>query len=226
MTNNIQLTQNGNVISAIDNQEKIQVEKYNHEQEPTDQQNQRKIAIIENLLDTTALIIDVIWNKFSIKINAQVISLRLFIQETLRRSRTSWNTLQIALFYLLRIKPKISTLPVSTKTNNKGDPATCGRRMFLASLIISSKYLQDRNYANSAWSKISGLPIRDINAIERRFLILIDYNLFIKDNIFKNWSNFLRLHICPISECEVTQKDAFSIVENQQAITKFVDCQV
>lgn len=230
MTNNIQLTQNGNMISATDNQGKIQIEK---EQESADQQNKRMIAIIENLVDTTALIIDVIWKKFSLKLNTQVISLRLFIQEVLRRSRTSWATLETALFYLLRIKLQIATLQPESMTiestttiNEKGDPATCGRRMFLASLIIASKYLQDCNYSNSAWSKISGLPIKDINAIERRFLNLINYNLFIKDNIFKNWSYYLRSHICPISENEVMQEDAFSIDENQRAITQFVKCHV
>ncbi|CAG8688042.1 14204_t:CDS:1, partial [Cetraspora pellucida] len=152
---------------------------------------------------TTALIIDVIWNKYFISLNLQVISLRPFIQETLRRSRISWYTLQTALFYLLRIKHKIATLEVgslTTETANKSDPATCGRRMFLASLIIASKYLQERNYANSAWSKICGFSVKDINAIERRFLILIDYNLFIKDNIFNNWTNFLRSHICSFSD--------------------------
>ncbi|CAG8531386.1 21934_t:CDS:2 [Dentiscutata erythropus] len=234
MISNIQLILNGNVISATDNQEKIQIEKYNHEQEPADQQHQRKIAIAKNLVDTTALIIDVIWDKSSPSLNAQGISLRLFIQEILRRSRTSWTTLQTALFYLLRIKSKIATLQLesltkesTTKTNNnKNDPATCGRRMFLASLIIASKYLHDCNYANSAWSKISGLPIKDINAIERRFLTLIEYDLFIKDNIFKNWTNFLRSHICTISGCEVIQKNTSSIVENQQAITQFVECRV
>ncbi|CAG8620882.1 14219_t:CDS:2 [Cetraspora pellucida] len=207
MTNKIQeLTQNGN-----DN---------HHSQKTYDHQ---KIVMIENIIDTTALIIDVIWNKFFISLNSQVIPLRLFIQETIRRSRTSWSTLQTALFYLLRIKPKIATLEVEI-TDNKSDPATCGRRMFLASLIIASKYLQDRNYANSAWSKICGLHVKEINAIERRFLILIDYNLFIKDNIFNNWTNFLRSRICTFSGLK--QKGLFSKDEDQRAIAQFVECQV
>ncbi|CAG8752521.1 3266_t:CDS:1, partial [Racocetra fulgida] len=109
---------------------------------------------------------------------------------------------------------------LTDKSDNKCDPATCGRRMFLASLIIASKYLQDRNYANSAWSKISGLPVKDINAIERRFLILINYNLFIKDSTFKTWTNFLSSRICS-SGSEVKQKVVFSKGEDQQ----FVECQ-
>ncbi|CAG8507256.1 22605_t:CDS:1 [Racocetra persica] len=126
----------------------------------------------------------------------------------------------MALFYLMRIKPKIATLEVkdTTKTNNKSDPATCGHRMFLASIIIASKYLQDCNHANSAWSKICGLPVKDINAIERRFLILIDYNLFIKNNIFQNWSNCLRSSIYSFSRSEIKKNEVFSKDEDQRAI--------
>lgn len=32
------------------------------------------------------------------------------------------------------------------------DPVVCGRRMFLAALIIASKFLQDRTYSNRGWS--------------------------------------------------------------------------
>ncbi|CAG8837105.1 6857_t:CDS:2, partial [Cetraspora pellucida] len=132
-------------------QELTQNENNNHSQETY---NHQKIVMKENIVGN---------------LDSQVISLRLFIQETLRRLRISWFTLQTALFYLLRIKHKIATLEIeiTTKPDNKSDSATCGRRMFLASLIIASKYLQDRNYSNSAWSKICGLSVKDINEIER-----------------------------------------------------------
>ncbi|PKY30039.1 hypothetical protein RhiirB3_297993, partial [Rhizophagus irregularis] len=122
---------------------------------------------------------------------AKIIPLRLFLQETLRRSRTSYSTLQTALFYLFRIKPQISSTSRHSNQSQNNDPATCGRRMFLAALIVASKYLQDRNYSNRAWSKISGLPVHEINANEICFLKLIDYNLFIAEDIFKRWSSLL-----------------------------------
>jgi hypothetical protein len=187
-----------------------------------DVKNYRKNALVENLVDTTVSIINVIWINFPVHLNSQVIPLRLFIQETLRRSRTSWSTLQTALFYLMRIKPHIKFLwlnpdrwTLNSKDDNNGsDPATCGRRMFLASLIVASKYLQDRNYANNAWSKICGLPVREINILERRFLNLIDYNLFIGEDVYKNWTNLLRNHFQNISGSEVT-------AENQQVVAQF-----
>jgi len=192
-----------------------------------DVKNYRKNALVENLVDTTVSIINVIWYNFPVHLNSQVIPLRLFIQETLRRSRTSWSTLQTALFYLMKIKPQIKFLwlnpdrwtlnskdDISSNNNQGSDPATCGRRMFLASLIIASKYLQDRNYANNAWSKICGLPVQEINVIERRFLKLIDYNLFIGEDVYKNWTNLLRTQFQNISGNEVT-------AENQQAVAQF-----
>jgi len=192
-----------------------------------DVKNYRKNALVENLVDTTVQIINVIWINFPVHLNSQVIPLRLFIQETLRRSRTSWSTLQTALFYLMRIKSQITMLWLNpdrwtlnskddnnNNNNNGSDPATCGRRMFLASLIVASKYLQDRNYANNAWSKICGLPVREINVIERRFLALIDYNLFIGEDIYKRWSNLLHNHFQNITGSEVT-------AENQQVVAQF-----
>ena len=75
--------------------------------------------------------------------------------------------------------------------------------MFLAALIAASKYLQDRNYSNRAWSTITGLPIYEINANEICFLKLIDYNLFIAEDVFKRWSSLLLMHIHVENQREV-----------------------
>ena len=70
------------------------------------------------------------------------------------------------------------------------DPVLCGRRMFLAALICASKFLQDRTYSNRAWAKISSLPEEEINANEKVFLELLDYNLFVNADLFKNCTCF------------------------------------
>ncbi|CAG8665437.1 7906_t:CDS:2, partial [Ambispora leptoticha] len=193
----------------------------------------RKAAFVENLVDTAALIIEVIWSHFHINPVAKIIPLRVFLQETLRRSRTSYSTLQTALFYLYRIKTQITSrafqLPSNQTPNPKSpalkrdnnDPATCGRRMFLAALIVASKYLQDRNYSNKAWSKISGLPVKEINQNEIVFLKLIDYNLFISEDIFKRWSSLLLTHIQAISGSSMENANAFRQIENQREVERF-----
>ncbi|KAK3673120.1 TAT-binding protein-like protein 7, AAA ATPase [Recurvomyces mirabilis] len=65
----------------------------------------------------------------------------------------------------------------------------CGRRMFLSALILASKYLQDRNYSAKAWSKMSGLPVKEINTNERTFLGKICWKLHIAEAVFKRWTD-------------------------------------
>jgi hypothetical protein len=123
-----------------------------------------------------------------------VLPLRTYIEETLRRSRTSYSTLQVALYYLVLIKSEISI-----KNFSKEQPVDCsayralmcGRRMFLSALILASKYLQDRNYSAKAWSKMSGLKVSEINTNERTFLSKVDWKLHIPEPAFKRWTDIV-----------------------------------
>lgn len=123
-----------------------------------------------------------------------VLPLRTFIQETLRRSRTSYSTLQVALYYLLLIRPHV---PKHDFTMEQPEDAhsiralQCGRRMFLAALILASKYLQDRNYSARAWSKISGLNTQEINQNEMAFLLAVNWRLHIADDVFQRWTDIV-----------------------------------
>lgn len=124
--------------------------------------------------------------------SSSVLPLRTFIQETLRRSRTSYSTLQVALYYLVLIKDK---LPERDFTMEQTDDChssralQCGRRMFLAALILASKYLQDRNYSARAWSKISGLNTQEINQNEMAFLLAVNWNLHITEQVYHRWTD-------------------------------------
>ena len=157
-------------------------------------------------LDTGALVIETIWPNQTIPIlNSKILPLRVFIQETIRRSRTSFSTLQLALYYLLRIKSAVHDFEKKNpdwfngpcnfgKTASK-HPIACGRRMFLAAVIVASKYLQDRNYSNRAWAKISGLPVKEINANEFVFLNIAKYELYVGEALYKRWSGVLLNHV-------------------------------
>lgn len=128
--------------------------------------------------------------------------LRTFIQEVLKRSRTTYSTLQTALFYLFRSRPEIlkhlQNMQASRISGNeRWEDAyiSCGRRMFLASLVLASKFVQDKTYRNSAWAKIAGLPVSEVNASERIFLNLIDYRLYISQPTFEQWHHMLHMHV-------------------------------
>jgi hypothetical protein len=126
-----------------------------------------------------------------------VLPLRTFIQETLRRSRTSYSTLQVALYYLILIKshvPRDDFTVEQIEDTASYRALQCGRRMFLAALILASKYLQDRNYSARAWSKISGLKVCEINTNEMAFLAAVNWKLHITDPVWERWQEVVLRH--------------------------------
>lgn len=70
--------------------------------------------------------------------------------------------------------------------------------MFLSALILASKYLQDRNYSTRAWSKISGLPVQQINRNETRYCEALDWRLHFPCSLFERWSCII-VRLCVIS---------------------------
>lgn len=154
------------------------------------------------LQDSATQMVEVIWQLSEPKSRCETVSgrgvlpLRTFIQETLRRSRTSYSTLQVALYYLILIK---AHLPKHDFTMSQPEDASlralqCGRRMFLAALILASKYLQDRNYSARAWSKISGLKVCEINTNEMAFLEAVNWKLHIIDPVWEKWQEVVLKH--------------------------------
>jgi hypothetical protein len=147
-----------------------------------------------------------------------VLPLRTFIQETLRRSRTSYSTLQVALYYLILIKPHVPKHDFTMEQpddRQSGRALQCGRRMFLAALILASKYLQDRNYSARAWSKISGLPTFEINQNEIAFLLAVNWKLHIADEVFQRWTEIVLNYTPPPAP---PSPDGTTVVVTQQAL--------
>ena len=147
-------------------------------------------------LDTSTHIVEAIWPTSSVPPRNEsrgnsVLPLRTFIQETLRRSRTSYSTLQVALYYLMLIKPHVPSHDFTSEQPDDryaSQAIQCGRRMFLAALILASKYLQDRNYSARAWSKISGLNTLEINQNEMTFLLAVNWKLHVTEETYKRWA--------------------------------------
>ncbi|OAX79765.1 hypothetical protein ACJ72_05913 [Emergomyces africanus] len=161
----------------------------------------RKVNFVDNLVDSASQIVETIWPLSVVALRNDsplgsrgVLPLRTFIQETLRRSRTSYSTLQVALYYLIMIKPHVPHHDF-TMEQPRGHPCSramqCGRRMFLSALILASKYLQDRNYSARAWSKISGLNTLEINQNELAFLEAVGWKLHISEAVFQRWTDIV-----------------------------------
>lgn len=61
----------------------------------------------------------------------------------------------------------VPTAGVIATAGALSSPLLCPRQTFLASLILASKFMQDKSYSNSIWAEISGLPVWEIGCCER-----------------------------------------------------------
>ena len=64
-------------------------------------------------------------------------------------------------------------------------------KLILASFICSVKYLEDEYYSISHYAKIGGVSKKEMINLEYEFLSLLDFNLFIKEEIFNKYTNSL-----------------------------------
>lgn len=122
--------------------------------------------------------------------NQNLIKLSTFVQTILTLSKASCSTLQAALYYLVLIQ---TCIPKEYFTVEQLC-MKCGRRMFLAALIIAFKYLYDRSFSSRAWSEISGLEICEINASERAFIAAANWKFHIPKPVFRRWTDIVREH--------------------------------
>ncbi|KAI9280808.1 cyclin-domain-containing protein [Sporodiniella umbellata] len=158
-----------------------------------DQNNkQQQKSYVSSLVEVTIQVMTTIWPR-SVQPNDSthkpIADLHTFLHHILKHSRTTHSTLQLAIFYLFRVRTRVQ--------QKSPDDAyiSCGRRMFLASLISAHKYLQDKTYKNSAWSKVSGLNVQEINHAEKIMLELLDYRLHVKKEVFDQWMLMLQSHL-------------------------------
>ncbi|CAI2169122.1 2557_t:CDS:2 [Funneliformis geosporum] len=117
-------------------------------------------------------------SKRSLK-NASLPNLLHFIKDITVKSNISKMTMIVGLIYVHRLK---KTLP----SKARGDFDT-PYKIFLSAILVASKYLSDHSLQNKSIAEItSGLyNVKDVNTMERSFLGLLKYNLWVDSDEVK-----------------------------------------
>lgn len=86
-----------------------------------------------------------------------------------------------------RTLPSFKLTPIAQSTETAAitappdlpNPLLCPRRTFLASLILASKFTQDRTYSNRAWARLAGFEPREVGRCERALGEALEWRLWV-----------------------------------------------
>lgn len=65
-------------------------------------------------------------------------------------------------------------------------------RLILGCLILAIKYNEDVYFNNEYYAKVGGISLKEMNNLEEISFELIDYNLFISDDIYKKYLDYIK----------------------------------
>ncbi|KAI0645425.1 cyclin-domain-containing protein [Trametes meyenii] len=96
------------------------------------------------------------------------ISVLDYLRRIVRFTKAERSCLLITLHYIDQISARMPVFVLSS--------LTC-HRFVIASIAVSSKCLCDTFCSNSVYAKVGGIPVGELNVLEREFLRMIDWQL-------------------------------------------------
>jgi hypothetical protein len=144
-------------------------------------------------------------------------SVQEFITSLVERSHVQVPTLMTSLVYLARLKSRLP--PVA-----KGMKCTV-HRIFLASLILAAKNLNDSSPKNKHWARYTavrgyenfGFSITEVNLMEKQLLFLLDWDLrIVPEDLYTHLEPFL----APIRLHQARQAEKARLVQREKELAQ------
>jgi hypothetical protein len=91
-----------------------------------------------------------------------------FVRHLMKKSQASPSCLVVSAIYIERLKGRDAHVRL-TPSNFQ--------RLYLSTLMLASKFLDDIHLQNKGWAIIGGIPLADLNKAEVELLYCLDFNL-------------------------------------------------
>ena len=113
--------------------------------------------------------------------NIPLISIKDYLQHIYKYTKINASTIVIILIYIDRIcnitkcKPSYYII----------------HKLILGAMMLAIKYNEDEFYSLKYYAKIGGVSLSEITNLEYNFLSLIDFNLYIKQDLFDKYNDYI-----------------------------------
>jgi len=113
--------------------------------------------------------------------NIPQISIKDYLERLYKYTKINCSTIILILIYIDRIcniqKFKLTYFNI--------------HKLILASMIIAIKFNEDEQYTTKFYSKLGGVPIAEIAFLEYNFFFLLNFNLYVKEELYKKYNDYI-----------------------------------
>lgn len=113
---------------------------------------------------------------------------RKFISQILSSTRLPRTTILLGMNYFAkRINMMGMMSPTGKLTVSEGHVW----RMLTVALLLGSKFLDDNTFQNRSWADVSGIPVRELNTMEREWMESISWCLYVNLDLSEDYNAWI-----------------------------------
>lgn len=125
------------------------------------------------------------WGQFAPVSRSQLVPVErfcAFVRSVLRTTQVSHSVVVVALLYIYRLRLRHPRLQGQIGSEY---------RLFLTSLVLANKFLDDHTYTNKTWSSVSHISLPEISKMELQLWVGIGMSTNVGESEYYAWISFL-----------------------------------
>lgn len=133
------------------------------------------------------------------------VSISEYLDRIRQYTKCSDSCFVFAFIYIDRLLQNISSSKLTMKNIH---------RLILAAIVLAIKYLDDSYYDNETYAKVGGVSLSEINSLESHMLFLINYNLYVDNELYYQYDLELKFqYMAKIEEEMQSQSEPMNCEE-------------